>query len=994
MHPPATSSVQSLLVVAAAAICSLLLLVAVVSDASPLQRRQPAGVTNVRATCIPREREALLGFKQGITGDAAGVLDSWRRVSTDGGEDGDCCRWRGVRCSNRTGHVLELRLGNEHANYFSSGDTLLVGEISSSLLALERLEHLDLSWNSVEGSAGRMPEFLGRLKNLQHLDLSGVPFVGSVPPQLGNLSNLRYLDLSYMTYLNPRDVSWLTRLPLLEYLSLKSVNLSEVADDWPIVVTMIPSLRFLDLSYCSLLSANQSVPYRNLSNLQELNLSWNLFDHPIASAWFWNITSLRNLNLGSTDMFGRFPEAVGDKMASLEVLDFSGYALSSKGVMVPNLNNLCNLRVLNLGNSLLHGVEADELFENLPRCSPNKLQELHLSGNNVHGMLPIGIGQQLTSLVVLDLSQNNLTGPLPVSIGHLTSLTTLTFGRNRLTGHVPGQIAKLTNLTSFDLSHNHLDGVIREEHFDSLKKLQYIDLSSNSLRIEISSKWKPPFRLQYADFSTCQMGPAFPAWLQWMVDIKELHISATGISDRIPHWFCSAFSKAIFLNVSQNNLRGGLPADLKFMSVVNLDFNSNQLTGQIPPFPENLTSMDISMNSLSGPLPANFGPKLTELFLFNNRIAGRISESICNSEGLTNIDLADNLLEGELPQCFGNRAIIYLDVSNNSLSGRIPSSMQDCTELLVLDLSRNKFSGRLPDWIGKFVRLQFLRLSHNMFFGSIPINITNLQCLQYMDITNNSMSGSLPRDLSNLSALRNQYPSDFCSRGTITEDPSSLSTLLKGQQLNYGSIARIIFLNMKIIDLSINNLTGEIPEEIATLHALVNLNLSQNHFSGNVPSHIGAIQSLESLDLSRNNLSGEVPASLSNLTFLSYLDLSYNNLEGLIPSGSQLDTLYAANPAMYTGNIGLCGPPLKKNCSRNEASMEYSSMRTEGHMSEFFNLGLGCGFIVGILVVFSALLFKDGWRISYFSLLDQLYNIIYVIFFVACLRPIRMRTVK
>jgi hypothetical protein len=63
-------------------------------------------------------------------------------------------------------------------------------------------------------------------------------------------------------------------------------------------------------------------------------------------------------------------------------------------------------------------------------------------------------------------------------------------------------------------------------------------------------------------------------------------------------------------------------------------------------------------------------------------------------------------------------------------------------------------------------------------------------------------------------------------------------------------------------------------------------------------------------------------------------------------------------------------------------------------MSEFFNLGLGCGFIVGILVVFSALLFKDGWRISYFSLLDQLYNIIYVIFFVACLRPIRMRTVK
>nr|TKW01226.1 hypothetical protein SEVIR_8G166500v2 [Setaria viridis] len=729
MHPPATN-VQSLLI--AAAICSLLL---VASHASPLQRPQPAG-SSVLATCTPHEREALLGFKQGITGDEAGVLDSWR-------QDGDdCCRWRGVRCSNRTGHVLELRLGNEHANYFSSGDTLLVGQISRSLLALERLEHLDLSWNSVEGSDGRIPEFLGCLKNLEYLDLSGIPFIGSVPPQLGNLSELRYLDLSYMTFLNPRDVSWLTRLPLLQYLNLKMVNLGEVVD-WSLVVSMIPSLRVLDLSYCSLLSANQSVLYRNLTNLQELDLSWNYFDHPIISAWFWNITSLKNLNLGSTYMYGRFPgKALGD-MASLEVLDFSGYAQTSKGIMIPNLKNLCGLKILNLGHSLLHEVATDELFENLP----NKLQELYLSGNNVHGMLPIWIGQ-LTSLVVLDLSQNNLTGPLPVSVGHLTSLTTLTLARNRLTGHVPVEIAMLTNLTNFDLSHNDLDGVIREEHFDSLKKLEYIDLSSNSLRIKISSKWKPPFRLWYADFSTCQMGPTFPAWLQWMVDIKELHISSTGISDRIPHWFSSAFSKAIFLNVSKNNLGGGLPANLEFMSVVNLDLNSNQLTGHIPPFPENLTSMDISMNSLSGPLPANFGPNLIELFLFNNRISGHVSDSICKSEGLTNLDLADNLLEGELPQCFGNRVIMYLDVSNNSFSGRIPSSMQDCTELHVLDLSRNKFSGRLPDWIGKFVRLQFLRISHNMFFGSIPINITNLQCLQYMDTANNSISGSLPRDLS------------------------------------------------------------------------------------------------------------------------------------------------------------------------------------------------------------------------------------------------------
>ncbi|CAN6381517.1 unnamed protein product [Urochloa humidicola] len=81
---------------------------------------------NVHVSCIPQEREALLGFKQGITGDPAGVLDSWH------GDANDCCHWRGVRCSNRTGHVLELRLGNEHAGYYGYEDAALVGQISAS----------------------------------------------------------------------------------------------------------------------------------------------------------------------------------------------------------------------------------------------------------------------------------------------------------------------------------------------------------------------------------------------------------------------------------------------------------------------------------------------------------------------------------------------------------------------------------------------------------------------------------------------------------------------------------------------------------------------------------------------------------------------------------------------------------------------------------------------------------------------------------------------
>lgn len=176
------------------------------------------------------------------------------------------------------------------------------------------------------------------------------------------------------------------------------------------------------------------------------------------------------------------------------------------------------------------------------------------------------------------------------------------------------------------------------------------------------------------------------------------------------------------------------------------------------------------------------------------------------------------------------------------------------------------------------------------------------------------------------------------------------------------------------IDLSSNCLIGGIPEQIASLAALKNLNLSRNNLNGKIPYKIGSLQSLESLELSRNNLSGEIPSTLSNLSYLSDLDLSYNNLSGTIPSGSQLGTLYMEHPDMYSSNDGLFGFPLQRNYSEGIAPKQgYHDHSKTRQVAEpmFFYLGLVSGFVVGLWVVFCTILFKKIWRIAYFSLLTR-----------------------
>ncbi|KAL6882048.1 hypothetical protein ACP4OV_011520 [Aristida adscensionis] len=845
--------------------------------------------------CVAIEKEALISFKQGILDDP---LASWR------GED--CCRWKGVRCSNRTGHVIKLDLGYK--------GIMFPGGMSSSISTLQHLRYLDLSGNYFNST--RIPTVLGTLRNLRHLDLSWADFVGTVPLQLSNLTHLEYLDISYSGSLNVLDLSWLPTLSSLKSLDMTGVDLSSVRN-WVKKVNMLPNLEVLSLFDCGLSSTEATLSQSNLTHLEVLGLSHNSFNSSLQDNWFWNTTTIKDLYLSDCEWSGPIPDTLGN-MSSLELIDLStNYLL---GIIPTTFKHLCSLQQLYLFSNNING----NILERLPECSWSKLRELYLHGANLTGQLPFWIGN-LTNLSSLDISQNMMDGQWPVGIGDLRNLTVLRVG------------------------FNNFSGTLSEEHFSSLMNIQDLDLSHNSLKLHLAEDWVPPFSLVYGNFRSCDMGPRFPAWLKWQADVSELDISNTSIDDVLPHWFWATFANAYRLDLSRNQLSGSLPANLE-LSVFEMDLSGNLLSGQLP---ANLTV-----------------PHLSRLLLHNNHFTGTIPAYFCN--GFSEINLSNNQLTGDSLQCPEKKStLIMVDLKKNNISGKFPRFLRNAAELSFLDLSYNKFSGRVPPWIAeKMPSLEVLILRSNMFHGQLPRQLSNLVGLHYLDLAHNNISGSIPSSVARLRAMTRSSGTG----GNNNYSSDSISTFIKDRELNY---THETTRHIVLIDFSSNAFTGYIPKELFLLKGLRSLNLSSNQISGSIPSDIGDLRELESLDLSYNYLTGEIPSGLSDLTFLSCLNLSYNDLYGRIPSGHQLQTLN--DEYMYIGNPRLCGPPLLKNCTRNETNQEANEKQEWiAHDVSSYYLSMSIGFLMGLWMVFCTMLFKKTWRIAYFQLLDQLYDKVYV----------------
>ncbi|KAA8524026.1 hypothetical protein F0562_010543 [Nyssa sinensis] len=301
-------------------------------------------------------------------------------------------------------------------------------------------------------------------------------------------------------------------------------------------------------------------------------------------------------------------------------------------------------------------------------------------------------GGRALNVTVPDDILSNVTCNCNDTVCHVTNIQLK--GLN-LTGVLPAEFANLSNLQEIDLTRNYINGSIPTT-FAQLP-LVILSLLGNRISGSIPEELGDIATLEQLVLEDNQLGGPLPQNLGSLSRLQRLLLSANNFTGSIPETF----------------------GNLKNLTDFRID--GSALSGKIPDLIGNWTRidrLDLQGTSMEGPIPSTISQlkNLTELRISDLNGAPTGFPDLQNLTNIETLILRNCLITGQIPAYLGElTALKTLDLSFNRLTGQIPGSMQSL-DLDFMFLTNNSLSGAIPSWIMN--RQNYIDMSYNNFTES------------------------------------------------------------------------------------------------------------------------------------------------------------------------------------------------------------------------------------------------------------------------------------
>ncbi|XP_024521764.1 probable LRR receptor-like serine/threonine-protein kinase At1g34110 [Selaginella moellendorffii] len=343
------------------------------------------------------------------------------------------------------------------------------------------------------------------------------------------------------------------------------------------------------------------------------------------------------------------------------------------------------------------------------------LQQLHLNKNYLDGSIPKGISQ-LDRLEILDLSDNYLRNEVP-PLDKCTNLGYLDLHGNLIRSKMP-TFGACTNLVYLDLSTNEFQGEI-SSRLGNCSQLKVVNFAQNNFTGEVLLDLSNLTSLVFFVISNNTLSGTIPAKSLNSTYLRVMDYSRNHFTGEIPQETCS-WSGIMILSFAYNKLFGQIPdctTNLIWLQI--LDLSNNKLTGQLP---RALWKFQGFKGNTSGDLNLGIytGVELSLVIIVNDARIQFDRTTIVVANNMTSLDISSNSLEGVIPEEIGQLVgLMHLNLSHNQFTGAIPLNLSSLKKLQSLDLSWNMLQGRIPNEFGE-LPLSAFNVSFNNLSGLVP----------------------------------------------------------------------------------------------------------------------------------------------------------------------------------------------------------------------------------------------------------------------------------